>query len=296
MRKMIAFSFLVLLIMFMLAGYNTSEVESSNQTGNDVQASANDNTYYLTQESIEAHKILVSQEQKTEEQKTEEQKPEEQKPEEQPQPTEEKGRKIDPKKPMVALTFDDGPHPKYTGLILDSLKKHNGLATFFILGSRAEKYKSVVGSIAANGNQIGNHTYDHKKLTSLSSEAIKDELKKTSDAIFKIVSLRPEVMRPTYGSVNDQVKQNAGTPLILWSIDTRDWQNKNKTAVVNAVVGKVKDGDIILMHDIYKTTAEAAAVIIEKLSAKGYQLVTIDELYAAKGITLASGKVYANAR
>jgi peptidoglycan-N-acetylglucosamine deacetylase len=204
-------------------------------------------------------------------------------------------RIIDPKKPMVALTFDDGPHFEYTMQILDCLKQYNGLATFFVLGNRVEKNKSVIKSIIENGNEIGNHTYDHKQLTKLSSKAITNEVAKTTNILKEITNIKPNLIRPTYGSVNNKVKLYSGAPLILWSIDTLDWKTRNEQMIINEVLKNVKDGDIILMHDIYKTTAMAAEVIIKELSSQGYQLVTIDELYSAKGIDLVKGKVYENA-
>ncbi|MHB8062663.1 MAG: polysaccharide deacetylase family protein [Ruminiclostridium sp.] len=204
-------------------------------------------------------------------------------------------RQIDPQKPMVALTFDDGPHSKYTMKILASLKKYNGLATFFVLGNRAEKYKNVIKSINESGNQIGNHTYDHKELTKLGGKAITSEVSKTNNILQNITNIKPSLIRPTYGSVNKNVKLYSGAPLILWSIDTLDWKTRNEKMIVNEVLGNVKDGDIILMHDIYETTAMAAEVVIKELSSKGYQLVTIDELFTAKGIDLVNGKVYGNA-
>ncbi|MDF2986895.1 MAG: putative xylanase/chitin deacetylase [Eubacterium sp.] len=203
-----------------------------------------------------------------------------------------KVRKVDPKKPMVALTFDDGPHPRYTAEILDALKKNDGLATFFILGSRAEKYPDAVKSIAKSGNQIGNHTYDHKELTKLNKSGINNEINKTAGILENITGLSNYVIRPTYGSVNGNVKMYAGSPLILWSIDTLDWKTRDKNKIVQQALKRVKDGDIFLMHDIYKTTADAAEVVIRELKAKGYQLVTIDELYQARGVSLENGKEY----
>lgn len=203
-------------------------------------------------------------------------------------------RVIDPQKPMVALTFDDGPHPKYTAQIIDELNKYNSSATFFVLGSRVEKYPDTLKKIIENGNQIGNHTYDHIELTKLDSVKISDEINRTTKAIYDIVGSGPEVVRPSYGSINGKVITNTGMPLILWSVDTRDWKTRDKNLIVNEALKKVKDGDIILMHDIYKTTADAAAVIIKELSSRGYQLVTINELYAARDIPLETGKLYCN--
>ncbi len=201
-------------------------------------------------------------------------------------------RNLNPQKPMVALTFDDGPHPRYTTEILEALKKNDGLATFFIIGSRAEKYPNVVKSITKNGNQLGNHTYDHKELTKLNKSGISSEINKTAGILEGITGLPPHITRPTYGSVDDKVRMYAGSPLILWSIDTQDWKTRNKDKIIHQALKRVKDGDIILMHDIYKTTADAAKVIIKELKDKGFQLVTINELYQSRGIGLENGKEY----
>lgn len=198
-------------------------------------------------------------------------------------------------KPVIALTFDDGPHPQHTVQIVNALKKYNGHATFFVVGNRVEKYPGVVKQISQNGNQIGNHSYNHKQLTKLSESGIKSDLKKTSDILQKTISKKPSIVRPTYGSVNNRVKSSAGAPLILWSIDTLDWKTKNKTTTVNKVVSRAKDGDIVLMHDLYKPSAQAAEAIIQKLTAKGYKLVTIDELFATRGVKPQNGQVYNNA-
>lgn len=200
--------------------------------------------------------------------------------------------RIDPDKPMVALTFDDGPHPKYSIEIAEALKKNDALATFFVLGSRAEKYKSTVNKIAENGNEIGNHTYSHRELTRLKNVEIQSEIRKTSDILKAITGKTPFLTRPSYGSVNDNVKTYAGSPLILWSVDTQDWKSRDKDKIVHRTMSTVKDGDIILMHDIYKSSADAAKVVISELKAKGYQMVTISQLYQARGISLKNGKEY----
>lgn len=208
------------------------------------------------------------------------------------QPLAEAGDKLDGNRPMVALTFDDGPHPKYTLEILDALKKNNARATFFVVGSRAERYKEVISRIRENGNEIGNHTYDHRELTKLSGGDITGELGRTTGILEHITGTKPVLTRPTYGSVNDKVRKYAGSPLVLWSIDTLDWKTRNTDKIVRQTMTNVKDGDIILMHDIYKTTAEAAEKIIEKLNALGYDIVTVSDLYKARGIDLQNGKEY----
>lgn len=207
-----------------------------------------------------------------------------------------KVRIINPKKPMVALTFDDGPAPAYTTKIVNELEKFDAHATFFVLGSRltGQNAKSIIRKAAKNGNEIGSHTYNHKKLTTLSSADIQQEASRTEKAIKQLTGSYPSLTRPPYGSINDAVKKNISTPLILWSIDTQDWKTKNRTNTVTTVLNNVKDGDIILMHDIYAPTADAAVELIPKLIQKGYQLVTVSELAAYKNQKLKSGNSYCN--
>lgn len=204
-------------------------------------------------------------------------------------------RKVDPTKPMVALTFDDGPHPKYTERILKALEKHNGRATFFVVGNLIPKNESIIKKMAEQGNQIGNHSYNHKDLTTLNATAIKSQMQKTDALIKKITGYTPDIMRPTYGSVNNVVRKSVDMPMIMWSIDTEDWKTRNTKKIVNHVMSKVQDGDIVLMHDIHQTTAEAAEIVVEKLSKQGYQLVTIEELFEYRDIKLQDGKSYRSA-
>ena len=204
-------------------------------------------------------------------------------------------RKVDPTKPMVALTFDDGPHPKYTDRILNALEKHDSRATFFVVGSSITRNKNIIKKMSEQGHQIGNHSYDHKELTKLNSVAIKSQVQKTNAEIKNVTNYVPSIMRPTYGSVNSVVRKSVDMPMIMWSIDTMDWKTRNTKKIVNEVMSKVKDGDVVLMHDIYQTTAEAAEILIEQLTKKGYQLVTIDELFEARDIKLQDGKSYRSA-
>ena len=202
------------------------------------------------------------------------------------------GSKIDNNKPMVALTFDDGPHPQYTDKILEALKKYGGSGTFFVVGSRAEKYKSTVKKIFDSGNEIGNHSYSHKELTRVSGREMKAEIKKTGDLIAEITGVAPILTRPTYGSVNKNVRLYAGMPLILWSIDPLDWKTRDRDMIVHNVLSNIKDGDIVLLHDIYNSTADASEIIIRELTERGFQLVTVSQLCEARGVTPEVGKVY----
>lgn len=189
---------------------------------------------------------------------------------------------IDKGKPMVALTFDDGPTRKYTIAILDALKENQASATFFILGSRANNFPEILQRMVLEGNEIGNHTFSHKQLTTLSKENVEEEIANTQESIHNITNKYPEMIRPPYGSKNDMVLQcTQGKKLVTWSLDTQDWKSRNPEVIVNKVLSEVKDGDIILLHDLYDSTAQAAIILIPKLIEEGYQLVTVSQLYEA---------------
>lgn len=207
-------------------------------------------------------------------------------------------RVIDPGKPMVALTFDDGPSYTYTSRVVNQLKKYDGRATFFVLGCRLgdAAAQSLVKSSFQYGNEIASHTYNHKQLSALSPEDIKWESDTTKSAIKKITGSDPVLTRPPYGAYNDKVKANVDTPLILWSIDTRDWETRNADSTVASVLNSVQDGDIVLMHDIYDATASAAERLIPELINRGYQLVTVSELATYKKAQLMQGQSYSAIR
>lgn len=199
----------------------------------------------------------------------------------------------DPSKPMIALTFDDGPYSPVTDRILAKLEEYGGHATFFVVGNRIKTYSSSVQRAVAAGCQIGNHTYDHKnQLTKLSVDAIKDQIHQTDIAAAYYAGAAPVLVRPVGGALNDTVKAAVGKPLINWSVDTLDWKSRNAESVKSRVLGHVSDGDIVLMHDLYPSTADACDTIIPELVKSGYQLVTVSELAAARGITLENGTLY----
>jgi peptidoglycan/xylan/chitin deacetylase (PgdA/CDA1 family) len=200
---------------------------------------------------------------------------------------------VDPKKKMVALTFDDGPGP-YTKEIVKCLKKNNARATFFVVGTNVDSYKSAVKAAYKIGCQIGNHSWDHSNLANLSAAGIKSQMQKTDKKVKKIIGENTTIMRAPYGSVSSTVKSSVNKPIILWSIDTLDWKTRSKSKTISAVMNNVKDGDIVLMHDIHKPTKEAALSIIPQLCKKGYQLVTVSELAKYRGYKLKKGSVYHN--
>lgn len=201
-------------------------------------------------------------------------------------------RIIDTNKPMVALTFDDGPYSRTTILILDILKKHNSVATFFVLGNRVQNNKNLLRRMIEEGSEIGNHSYNHKQLTTLSSKELKFQIDTTQKYILNIVGSEPAMLRPTYGSYDNKLKESINMPLILWSIDPMDWKYKDAEKIKNHVLSRVKDGDIVLMHDIFTTTADAVEQIVPELINRGFQLVTVSELYEINGRSLQVGNIY----
>ncbi len=178
----------------------------------------------------------------------------------------------------VALTFDDGPHYKYTPMLLDELKKRDVKATFFVLGMNAETNYEIVKRMAEEGHVIGNHTYSHKNLFCLKEEAIKKEIMKTNDIIETLTGSSPKYFRPSYGNYNSNIVNLANMQVVLWNVDSLDWKSKNSNRITNRVLNKVQDGSIILMHDIYKSSVKAAIKIIDKLQSEGYKFVTVEEL------------------
>jgi len=189
-----------------------------------------------------------------------------------------KERNIDYTKPMIALTFDDGPTNKYTNQILDILEEYNAAATFFVLGNKVEKNASTLQRMVLQGCEIGNHSYSHKQLSNLSKEKLQYEIEQTNTAVNNVIGIKPNYLRPTYGSVNRFIRKNTDMKIVLWTIDSKDWKYRNKDTIAERVLKDIEDGDIILMHDIYKSTVEAVRILVPELIHRGYQLVTVSEL------------------
>ncbi len=185
---------------------------------------------------------------------------------------------IDPDDKVVALTFDDGPNPSTTGQILDALEQYGGVATFFLLGQLAEEYPETVQRIYESGNEIGNHSYDHADFKQISTDAMMDEVDSTNQIIYDIVGARPIIVRPPYGNITDSMAEEIGRACILWTVDPEDWKYKDTEIDYDNVMSVVRDGDIVLMHDIYQPTADAAVRIIRDLTDQGYKLVTVTQL------------------
>jgi len=178
----------------------------------------------------------------------------------------------------VALTFDDGPDPKVTIQILDTLDKYNAKATFFMLGSRVEYYPEIAKKVQVAGHELGNHSWNHPDLTKAEVEKARNEIARTSSIIEDVTGQKATVFRPPYGAINKTVREQTDLPVILWDIDTLDWKHRNPNLLLTHIKGQTKDGSIILMHDIHKSTAEGLDAVLAYLKSEGYAFVKISEL------------------
>lgn len=205
-------------------------------------------------------------------------------------------RQLDPSKPMIALTYDDGPQASVGNRIMDVMNQYGQKCTFFVVGSRVPSYATEMRRMADEGFEIANHTQDHKYLHQLSAAQIQSQMNQCSNIIESTTGVRPTIMRPPGGFRNSTMAANVGMPIIMWSIDTNDWKHRNTQTTVNAVLGKVKDGDIVLMHELYSSTAAATEQLVPALVGQGYQLVTVSELAHYKGRSLSAGQSYSHFR
>jgi peptidoglycan/xylan/chitin deacetylase (PgdA/CDA1 family) len=201
---------------------------------------------------------------------------------------------LDRTKPMIALTFDDGP-AQYTERIVALLDEYDCRATFCVLGNRVKPQKERVRMTVAQGSEVVGHSWDHKDLTSLTKKEIRSELKKTDDAIQSVTGVRPTMYRPPYGAIDDvvrKVSKKQKLALLTWSFDTYDWKLRNAKKLFNKIKKDVKPDQIILMHDIHEKTADSMELVIPWLVEQGYELVTASELFYYKGIEVKPGEIY----
>lgn len=203
------------------------------------------------------------------------------------------GRTLDKTKPAVALTFDDGPSNQ-TGRILDALEKDGGLATFFLVGDRVEKYAETAQREYASGCLVGTHMYSHTKLTDMTAAEVENELNQCSAIHLSVIGAQPSVARPPYGSTNATVREEVNLPLINWSLNSNDWETRDADRIYNDVMNNIQDGDIVLFHDLKDFSASAIERIVPALTKQGYQLVTVQELFELKGRTLEPGVLYSS--
>lgn len=196
-------------------------------------------------------------------------------------------------KKLIALTFDDGPSNN-TKYFIKELQKRDALVTFFVVGNRVKKYEDVLKEAYLMGNQIGSHTYSHKNLLYLNEEEITKEIEKTNEAIYNVIGTKPTIIRVPYGNINKKIRSISNMNHILWNVDTLDWKYKNSNRVYKEIIKHAEDGNIILLHDIFKTSVNGVLKAIDELKKQGYEFVTIDEMVYLKNIKLDKSKTYFN--
>ena len=199
---------------------------------------------------------------------------------------------VDPNAPMIAFTFDDGPTNESTERILAALEANYSKATFFVVGRQTQQFPEKLKKILAAGCEIGNHTYDHKNLVDLSTDDISEQIASVDRSVNSATGEDTTLIRPPYGSYDEKVMSVLDKPVILWDVDSEDWKSRNAQTICNKVLAEVKDGDIVLMHDLYESTAEAVELLLPKLKEQGYQIVTISDMARYKGKALELGKPY----
>lgn len=188
------------------------------------------------------------------------------------------GKALQEEAPRVALTFDDGPDASCTPRLLDGLKKRDIPATFFIQGKWIAGQEDLILRMHQEGHLIGNHTFDHVRLTAVSEQEALMQVVKTSNELYEITGEYPTYIRPPFGEWRDSLNCHVEMIPVLWSLDSRDWVLQDTDQITRRVLGSVEDGDIILMHDIFDTSVDAALAIADALVAEGYEFVTVDEL------------------
>ena len=195
-------------------------------------------------------------------------------------------------KKLVALTFDDGPSSATTPRLLDILAEKDVRATFFVLGNMARSNPDIVRREAKENHVVASHTMYHQNLIRIPAASAKADISEAKSNLKNILGVTPTLTRPPYGNTNGTVSGYIGTPIILWSVDTLDWKSKNVDSILAVTKSEVHDGAIILLHDIYNTSVDAAARIIDELRKDGYEFVTIPELARERGIKLSAGTIY----
>lgn len=202
-------------------------------------------------------------------------------------------RKLDKNKPMVAITFDDGPHPVITPKLLALLEKYDSRASFFDIGYLMEDYPEIVKAEFDSGSDVGSQAYSHVNLDNLTSSEIKEEISKSNDIYKKITGQNLKYIRAPYGNANSQTRKSIDYPLIHWCVDSEDWKHRDAEKIIEEIEKtKNLDGKILIFHAIYDSTYEAMEELIPKLINDGYQLVTVSELAEYKGYTFEKGKIY----
>lgn len=191
---------------------------------------------------------------------------------------------------IIVITFDDGPHEKFTPQILDILKENDAKATFFVMGKKVEYYPDIVKRMIDEGHEIGNHTYNHINVSKYSKSKVEEEILKSQEAIYNLTGKKPSLFRPPYRGMNQNtvnLVNELNLKMVLWckTIDVRDWANPGVYNITNPLLTKIQNGDIILLHDYNNRskattsqTVQALRIVIPELKKRGYEFVTVSEL------------------
>lgn len=199
--------------------------------------------------------------------------------EQEEEPEEAKPEDVLSEKPKIALTFDDGPSDACTGKLLDGLKERNVKATFFVIGKNVKENPKLTKRICNEGHLIGNHTYSHIEMDKVTEEEAKKELEAASNEVYALTGKYPEYMRPPYGVCSRSLEDSLDMILVRWTIDPLDWKTENADKIVHKVVTQAQENDIILLHDCYDSSVDAALRIIDILQKEGFEFVTVDRLF-----------------
>ena len=187
----------------------------------------------------------------------------------------------------IAITFDDGPHPKNTPRLLNILRARNIKATFYMVGSNVDLYPQVVRRVVAEGHEIGNHSYSHRLFSKMGDSEIRQELSRTRDAVQRAAGVQPLTLRPPFGGrltrQREWVNAEFGYPIILWSIDPMDWKRPGPSVVCSRIVSATTPGSIILAHDLHSQTVDAMPATLDGLLQRGFKFVTVSQLLAMRG-------------
>lgn len=185
---------------------------------------------------------------------------------------------LPPESKKIALTFDDGPHFRYTEELLDGLKARDVPATFFVTGEHAALHPDIIRRINKEGHLIGNHTYSHIQLTKSNSRLFREELIKTNQILEELIGEEITYVRPPYGSWDKNLEKDLNMIPVLWTVDPQDWRIADAAQIAASVVNQTEENDIILMHDYFETSIDAALQIVDTLQGEGYVFVTVEEL------------------
>lgn len=185
-------------------------------------------------------------------------------------------------RPALALTFDDGPHPRHTPRLLDMLREHGAKATFFLIGQRVATWPELAARIVEEGHELGNHTWSHPFLNRRSDASVLREIDRTSNAIYRATGKAPVTFRPPYGAFTPRQQQmlhaERGLPTIMWSVDPLDWRRPGSSVVANRILRRAAPGAIVLAHDIHGSTVRAVPTVLDGLGQRGLETVTMSDL------------------